>query len=154
MLRTLRFPNLLCVALTLGLAWSHVLELPGKLRLDAAHWLEVQHNLYVAFGPPVGAPIEVAAIVLSWIVYCKTRRRHPAARWTLVAACCTTLGLVLWFWLVAPMNAIIDAWTPQTLTPDWISVRDRWEAGHAAQCVLFGAGFGSLLAALLSETSP
>jgi hypothetical protein len=152
MLRVLRFANLLCVALTLGLTWAHVLEVPGKLRLDGPHWLAVQHNLYIAFGPPVGAPIEIAAILLCWVVYFLVRRRHPAAGLTLTASCCTTLGLVLWFWLVAPMNTVIAGWTPETLSLDWTAVRNQWEAGHAAQCALFGVAFGSLVAALLAET--
>jgi hypothetical protein len=68
MLRPLRFVNLLLVALTFGLTWCHVMEIPGKLRLSGPEWLTVQHNLYVAFGGPVGGPIEVAAILLTWAV--------------------------------------------------------------------------------------
>jgi hypothetical protein len=68
MLRPLRFVNLLLVALTFGLTWCHVIEIPGKLRLSGPEWLSVQHNLYIAFGGPVGAPIEVAAILLTWAV--------------------------------------------------------------------------------------
>jgi hypothetical protein len=54
-LRTLRFCNLLLVALTFGLTFCHLMEIPGKLRLGGAEWLTVQHNLYIAFGPPLGA---------------------------------------------------------------------------------------------------
>jgi membrane associated rhomboid family serine protease len=152
MLKLLRFLGLLLVALTLGLTWCHVLEIPGKLRLGGAEWLTVQHNLYIAFGPPVGAPIEVAAILLAWWVFVLVRRRWPAAGWTLAGAICTTLGLVVWFWLVAPMNAIIAGWTPQSLPPDWTAVRNQWEIGQAAHAALFGLGFGALVAALLAET--
>jgi hypothetical protein len=45
MLRSLRFVNLLLVALTFGLTWCHVMEIPGKLRLSGPEWLGVQHNL-------------------------------------------------------------------------------------------------------------
>ncbi|HEX3863885.1 MAG TPA: hypothetical protein VHY35_19555 [Stellaceae bacterium] len=152
MLKTLRFLNMLFVALTFGLTWCHVMEIPGKLRLDGSRWLDVQHNLYVAFGPPLGAPIEIAAIALCWLVYFLVRRRGPAAGWTLAAACCTTIGLGLWFWLVAPMNAVIAGWTTEGLPADWASVRNQWEAGQAAHAVMFGVGFGSLVAALLTET--
>jgi hypothetical protein len=154
MLKLLRFLNLLLVVLTFGLTWCHVVEIPGKLRLSGSQWLDVQHNLYVAFGPPFGAPIEVAAIVLTWWVLFLVRRRRPAAAWTLTAALCTTFGLVVWFWLVAPMNAVLGAWTAETLPADWISVRNQWEIGHAIHSALFGFGFVSLLAALLAETPP
>ena len=47
-LKIVRFLNLLLVALTLGLTFCHVMEIPGKLRLSGAAWLTVQHNLYIA----------------------------------------------------------------------------------------------------------
>ena len=41
----------LLVALILGLAFAHVMEVPGKLRIDGPTWLIVQQNLYIGFGP-------------------------------------------------------------------------------------------------------
>lgn len=152
MLKTLRFVNLLLVVLIFGLTWAHVMEIVGKLRLTGPQWLTVQHNLYIAFGAPVGASIELAAIGTSWWLVWLVRRRHPARAWTLAAALCTSLGLAVWFWLVAPMNAIIAGWTAQTLAADWTAVRDRWETGQAIHALLFGLGFASLVAALLAET--
>jgi hypothetical protein len=154
MLKSLRFVNLLLVVLTFGLTWCHVVEIPGKLRLAGSQWLDVQHNLYVAFGPPFGAPIEVAAIVLTWWVLFLVRHRRPAAAWTLVAAISTTIGLGVWFWLVAPMNAILAGWTTETLPAYWPSVRNQWEIGHALHSALFGLGFIALTRALLAETPP
>ena len=154
MLKLRRFVDLLLVVLTFGMTWCHVVEIPGKLRLTGDQWLAVQHNLYVAFGPPFGAPIEVAAIVLTWCVFSLVRNRHPANRWTLAAALCTTAALAAWFLLVAPMNTILSGWTAQTLPPDWISVRNQWEFGHAVHSLLFLLGFGALVAGVLTETPP
>src|SRR3954469_12240697 len=81
-LKVLRFLSLLLVALTLGLTFCHVMEIAGKLRPSGAEWLTVQHNPYVAFGPALGAWIEVGAIVLTWSVAFLVRRRRPAAWWT------------------------------------------------------------------------
>jgi hypothetical protein len=152
MLKILRFVNLLLVALTFGLTWCHVMEIPGKLRLTGNEWLMVQHNLYLAFGPPLGAPIEVAAIVLSWVVFLLVLRRGPAAPWTLAAAICVTAGLAVWFWLVSPMNMIISGLAPQNIPADWTEVRNQWEIGHAVHALLFGLGFSALVIALLAET--
>jgi hypothetical protein len=41
-LNATRFLSLLLVALTLGMTFCHVMEIPGKLRLDGATWLIVQ----------------------------------------------------------------------------------------------------------------
>jgi hypothetical protein len=152
--KTIRYFSLLLVTLTFGLTWCHVMEIAGKLRLDGAQWLTVQHNLYVAFGPPLGAPIEVASILLTWLLAFLVRRRRPAFRWTLAAAVCVTLGLGVWFWLVAPMNAVLSAWTPETLPAEWTAVRNQWEIGHAIHAAFFGLGFSALVIALLAETPP
>lgn len=77
-----RFGSLYLVALTLGLAFAHVLELPGKLRLGGADWLTVQHNLYVGFGT-AGAVVEVAAVLATWLAAYLVRDwgRPSAGRW-------------------------------------------------------------------------
>ncbi|HJS85693.1 MAG TPA: hypothetical protein VJ779_09545, partial [Acetobacteraceae bacterium] len=130
-MRLLRIACQTCVVLTLGLSFAHVLEFPGKLQLEGAEWLMVQHHLYVGFGT-VGAAIEVLAIVLAWILALRLRGR-PESRAALGAAVATTIGLIEWALVVAPMNARLNGWTAATLPPDWIAVRNRWEAGHAVQ---------------------
>ena len=113
-----RFLSLLLVALTLGMTFCHVLEIPGKLRFEGAAWLTVQQNLYVAFGV-VGAAIEVLSILLTWVVVVQVRSRRPAVYWTVGAALCVTIGLLAWAVLVAPINAALSGWTPATLPADW-----------------------------------
>jgi hypothetical protein len=150
-LKVVRYLSLLLVALTLGMTFAHVMEIPGKLRLDGVTWLTVQHNLYIAFGV-VGAVIEVLAIVLTWLLVLMVRRGHPAVWWTLAAAVCVSAGLADWFLLVAPMNVALSVWTPETLPADWTRYRDQWETGHAIHAALFALGFSALVIALLAET--
>jgi len=138
-MRLLRMTCLVCVVLTLGLSFAHVLEVPGKLQLDGAQWLTVQQHLYVGFGT-LGAAIEVLAIVLAWVLALRLRAA-PGGRAALGAAILTTIGLIAWALIVAPMNTTLDGWTETTLPPGWAGVRDRWEAGHAAQAALFFAAF-------------
>lgn len=151
-LKTTRFLSLLLVALTLGMTFCHVMEIPGKLRLDGAQWLIVQHNLYIAFGIG-GATIEVLSILLTWVVVFQVRRRRSAFYWTLGATVCVTAGLIVWTLLVAPMNAALSGWTPETLPADWTDYRNQWEAGHAIHAALFSLGFSALVIALLGEVS-
>jgi hypothetical protein len=140
------------VTFIFGLAFCHVMEIPGKLRLNGPEWLVVQQDLYVTFGAPIGAAIEVASILLTWILVFFVRSRRPAFYWTLVAAICVTAGLAAWFAVVAPMNAVFGAWTPDALPADWTRVRYRWELGHAIHAALFGFGFSALVVTLLVET--
>lgn len=147
----MRFADLLLVALVFGLTFAHVMEYPGKLRLDGPAWLTVQQHLYIAFGP-FASIAEPLAILLTWILAIMLRRRWPAFGLTLLAAVSTTAGLVVWFLLVAPMNTLLNRWTPATLPPDWTACRDQWELGHAIHFVLFGVAFCTLLAAILADT--
>ncbi len=153
-LRIVRFASLFLVALILGLAFCHVMEIPGKLRLSGPDWLTVQHTLYIAFGVPLGAGLELASIALCWLLVVLVRGRRPAYGWALAAAVSVTAGLVGWFLLVSPMNAVLNAWTAETLPPVWTDVRDRWELGHALHAAFFAVGFASLLVAILAETPP
>jgi hypothetical protein len=85
-----------------------------------------------------------------WRCRCASR---PAFAWTVAAGLCVTAGLLVWFTVVAPVNAALSGWTPETLPADWTRIRDRWEIGHAVHAALFGFGFGALAIALLAETS-
>ncbi len=137
--------SLTFVALTLGLLFAHVLEIPGKLRLNGGQWLDVQHNLYIGFGT-VGAVLEVAAIVACWLLWLMLRRHgDTAARHALVAAIAATVALAVWTAAVAPMNAALSGWTAATLPADWTAYRNQWEAGHAVGAVLFLIAFIALL---------
>jgi len=150
--RVVRFVSILLVALIFGLAFCHVMEIPGKLRLNATEWLAVQQHLYIAFGAPVGAAIEVGSILMTWLLVLLVRNRRPAFYWTLAAAICVSVGMAEWFTLVAPMNSILGVWTAEAVPADWARVRDRWEIGHAIHAALFGLGFAALVIALLVET--
>lgn len=70
----------------------------------------------------------------------------------LVAAVRVTAGLVAWFAVVVPMNAVFGAWTTDALPADWTRVRYRWELGHAIHAALVGLGFSASVVALLVET--
>jgi hypothetical protein len=135
--------SLTFVALTLGLAFAHVLEIVGKLRLGPNDWLTVQQNLYVAFGP-IGGSCEVLAVLFTWLNAWRTRREPPAHRSALAAAIAVSAGLIAWALIVSPMNTVLSGWTPASIPADWTRVRNRWELGHALQAALFAIAFLAL----------
>ena len=45
-----RFITMVLAALDMGMAFSHVLEMPAKMRVDGRLWLTFQQRLYRAFG--------------------------------------------------------------------------------------------------------
>src|SRR3979409_1724090 len=57
-------PALLLSALASGVAFSHILEIPGKRRMGPEQAIEVQQVLYVGYRLPA-AVIEVGATVIA-----------------------------------------------------------------------------------------
>ena len=151
-LKIVRFVSLLCTALIAGVAFCHVLELPNKLTLPAATWLNVQQVLYRGFGAKAD-PIEVAAVFSTLALLVLIRKHRTSFVLTLIASVCLVAGLVVWFTIVNPINLLADAWTLASLPVDWTQARERWEYGHATHAALFIAGLIASLLAVLAETT-
>ena len=59
--RTWQLLTVVLVALSLGLAFAHVLERPAKMQYPADLYVTLQRSLYVHWGPPsVGGILEPA----------------------------------------------------------------------------------------------
>ena len=153
MLRTWRFITLLLAALGLIFGGAHVLELAPKMAYDAALYTAVTSTLYRLFGS-VGAIIQVGAI-LAGVVLSFMVRGRPSFRLTLVGTLCLVLSLVLWFGLVAPVNAEwsrVMASASESISVAYERLRPRWEYGHAAAFAAWLMGYAVLLLSVLNET--
>jgi hypothetical protein len=144
MLNVLRWFGLLALSVPLAALAAHAFELPNKMALDGPLWLAVQQQLYRGWGPFV-APFELGAIASSWMLAYLVRARRAVYLPTLIAACCQTAMLAVFFVFNAPVNEAFAGWTPETLPPDWPSYRARWELGHLLGFVLAAAAFVALL---------
>jgi hypothetical protein len=141
---------LIC-ALSLGPSFAHVLEALPRLKIwspDLWRDTTVFNAQYLLF-QRVGAPLDVAAIllpgILTFLVW-----RDPAARMTAGGATLFyALALVLWFVLVAPQNEVLSTWTPGPLPSDFAAVQWRWETGHTAVAAAKLIGFAFLALSLL-----
>jgi hypothetical protein len=154
MLKVLRFVGLLSTALALGVAFTHLLEMPNKLALDRKEYLLVQQRLYEGFGRVAGplevislaSAIGVALLVASW----KGSRADLLAN--LLGAVLISAALVVWQVWVGPVNRQVDSWTTVASMPaDWTQLRASWEYGHAARAVLFALALVSMLIAALAD---
>ena len=155
LLQAWRFGTLLLTALLLGMTFCHVLEMPAKMRYDAALYLTLHRTLYVAFGPPnIGPFIELGAIVASVALTVLMRRR--AGFWlTLVGTACLFGGILVYFAEVEPANGALRMMAIEAPAQDWELWRARWEYGHAAHFALDLLAFCALLgAALVPSSSP
>ena len=152
-LRLWRLLTILLVSLSLGAALGHLLELPAKMSYAGPLWLTVSQTLYATFGT-IGASFEVGAVVTTVVLVILVRQRRPAFGWTLGGALCVAAAHAA-FWIgLAPVNATIAALTVETLSADWMELRDQWEYTHAARAVLQFIALGALVFSVLVETAP
>ena len=150
-MRALRFVTLMLAALTLGMAFCHVLELPAKLEYAGPQWLLLQQTLYGNFRA-LGTLIEVSAVACAVALTLVVRARHPALAWTLFGAICLAGAHIAWWAGAVPVNAALAQHTPQMLPPDWAQLRVQWEYTHAIRAALQGAALAALIASVLAET--
>jgi hypothetical protein len=155
LVRSWGFGTVLLAALGLILGGAHVLEMPAKMAYDAELYAAVTSTLYQLFGP-VGALLQVASILAAGVLAFLVRGR-PAFRPTLLGAAALGLSLLLWFSLVAPVNA---AWrevmesAPEAVPEAYERLRPRWEYGHVAAFAAWLSGFCLLLFSVLQPSDP
>lgn len=153
-LRIWRFITIILAALLLGTTFAHVLELPSKMSYEASLYMTLNRpgGLYQAFGT-IGAVIEATAILSAIVLSFLVRKHRPAFQWTLLTTVCLTVALIIWFIFIAPVNAEISTWTPNSIPADWTRWRNQWEYTHATRFVIHLIGFSALLISVLNETS-
>jgi Domain of unknown function (DUF1772) len=154
LLKGARFVAILLAALTLGLGFCHLMQLPSRLGWDQYLWVgsTVQGGLYAAFGSG-GAVIFVATVIaLALLAYFTREHGRPGFRLALSAALLFALAFVLWWVLVYPVNVELTKWVNGPVPSDWTNYRARWEWGHAIIALTELIGFACLIAAVLADT--
>jgi hypothetical protein len=152
MLLIWRFITILLVALTAGMAFARVLEMPAKLLYDAERYLDIQRTLYAAWGPPnIGGMLEPAAIAATLVLCAVVRNRKRAFWLSSSAAVCLLLAFPLVFYLfVEPANEVFRS--TSLIPANWMELRFQWELGHAVRFALQFIALSLLLLSVLYET--
>lgn len=148
-MRTLRFVTLMLTALTVGMAFAHLLQMPAKLAYGGPQWLLLQHTLYGNFRV-LGTLLDAGAVVCALAL--ALRAHGPARAWTLLGAMCLLGAHAAWWIAVVPLNAQIAQYTPYTLPSDWTQLRLEWEYTHATRFAAQTAALAALVVSVLVET--
>jgi hypothetical protein len=148
-MRALRFFTLMLAALSMSMAFSHLLEMPAKLAYQGPVWLMLQQTLYGNFRI-LGLLLETGAVAcaLAFTLFV----RGPAFGYSVFAAICLVVAHAAWWAGVAPVNAAMAQFTAHTLPPEWTQLRVQWEYTHALRAVLQVAALAALLFSVLAET--
>ena len=147
-----RFVSIMLTALSAGLSFCHLLELPPRVfYFDAQLWITITtKGLYYLFGT-VGAVIEVGSVLTAIVLVLLLFRRGVTFYWALVGAICVVLALMLWFAFIAPVNAELAKWTPTSFPADWMKYRNQWEYTHATNAIIKIMGLSALVLSVLVE---
>lgn len=139
-------------ALSLGPSFAHVLESGPRLQLWSPElWREATvFNQQFKYFAVVGAPLDMAAILMAAILALMLRGDSPAFGFTLGATALFALALLAWFLIVSPANAVLASWTPGPTPPNFDTIRWQWETGHMVVAGLKFLGFVSLACALVT----
>jgi anthrone oxygenase-like protein len=154
LVKTWRFCALILAALSMAMAFCHLLEMPSRLAWDAPLWIAntVTGNVFRLFGS-VGAAIETLAWIAAMALAILIRHRQPTSfRLTVAGAALLVLAFVVWWAFVFPVNVEMASWTPQQFPSDWAAWGAQWEYAHAARAVLLIGGLSALVLSVVVET--
>jgi hypothetical protein len=146
-MRVLPIANAVLALLTVAMPLAHVLELPNKFALSGPLWLQVQQHLYRGWGPLLGGPAEIGALLTSIACLAFAQKAARKRRLLALASLAYVGMLVVFFLLNLPVNEAVNSWTVTTLPPDWPQYRLRWEMGHAIAFVLSIVGGSAVVRA-------
>lgn len=143
--RVLCLIALVLVALSLGPALAHLLELPAKLALGREDYFVVQ-GIYSGWSLLGIVVIGALAATLGLAVALRAERGFG---WALAAFLCLAAAQALFWLLTYPANRATANWTE--IPPDWEALRGRWEWSHAGGALLTLAALLCLLAVVLAR---
>jgi Domain of unknown function (DUF1772) len=151
LITAVRAVSISATTLILGMLFAHLLELPPKRDLPYASYLVVQLNLYRDWGPAASVLEPLALLSTALLAFLLWRARRPGTAAVVVAAVGQLIALVVFFFVVNPVNNKQAGWTAAAPPSDWQHVRDVWEYGHAGRGLLYVVAFALLLATILAD---
>lgn len=146
--RTLLSTALTLTALGLVPGAAPLLELPVKLSYSPRMYADVTSTLYTWYGV-VGGSIQIAAL-LTVLVLAFQARHLPYGALAVASAAALLASLLLWGFVVAPVNAAwadAEASGSAELVAAYADLRSRWEFGHLAAFIAWLTGWFGLVAA-------
>ncbi|WP_036488524.1 anthrone oxygenase family protein [Myxosarcina sp. GI1] len=147
LLKPAQFIALLLMGIELGVSYSHLMQLPGKLRLSATTFIAVQ-TVLIQYKIGVGIA-EVGSFLAMLIILWLVRTKILTFRLTLGALLMLIAAFLVWGIFIEPINAVVDTWTADSFPNDWTSYRDRWHLFHLVRLVLLTIGMSSLVSSVL-----
>jgi hypothetical protein len=143
-LNALRFTSIMATAVVMAAGFAHLLELPNKIGLPRDEYLIVQ-QLYRGWA--LLGVVMIVSLGATLTLGILERDQPRIAAFTLGAAACIAVSLVVFFTFTFPANKATMNWT--VLPDNWTQLRSRWEYSHAVGAALQFVALSLLTLALL-----
>jgi len=144
--------SLTLAALGLAPGAAHLMELPVKLSYSAEFYAGVTSTLYAWFGIAGGTVQVAAALAVAALAF--RVRRSSIAGLAAATAAALFISLLLWGFLVAPVNSVwadLSPNNPAEFAAAYERLRPTWEFGHLAAFVAWLAGWFGLVAVATAD---
>jgi hypothetical protein len=136
---------ILLMALACGVSFSHLLQRRPKATLPGPVFLTVQQVLLRNYGAAVGT-IETGALLLTVLLVFRVRTMPTALSLAAVACVCVAAMITVWAAWINSINKTVNAWTADSMPPNWSEFRDRWHRLHEIRLALALIGLSALTA--------
>jgi len=130
-MKTIYFIALFFVAVTLGPALAHLLELPNKINLTREEYLTVQQ---IYRGWALLGFVVAGALLSTLVLTIMVRHQRQAFVFALIAFLCIVGTQVVFWTYTYPTNQVTNNWT--ILPENWKELRRQWEYSHATSAGL------------------
>ena len=141
-IKTIYFIALFFVAVALGPALAHLLELPNKIYLAREAYLTVQQ---IYRGWALLGVVVAGALLSTLVLTIMIRHERTAFVFALIAFLCIVGTQVVFWTYTYPTNQVTNNWT--MLPDNWMELRRQWEYSHATSA---GLNLLALVAVILS----
>lgn len=144
--------SIVLAALVVGVFWGPWLALTRSIRTLAPDvFLVVVHRLDQNLGRNMTVLFPVTMLVVA--ADAAVSFAHPIAfSLTVAAFALFLLTLVVTAAVEVPIVKTIRGWTPETMPPNWATLRDRWVSFHLLRVVPGILGLALLVAGALWQT--
>jgi hypothetical protein len=141
-IKVIYFIALFFVAVALGPALAHLLELPNKINLTREEYLTVQQ---IYRGWALLGIVVAGALLSTLVLTIMIRQERKAFVFALIAFLCIVGTQVVFWTYTYPTNQVTNNWT--ILPENWRVLRQQWEYSHATSA---GLNLLALVAVILS----
>jgi hypothetical protein len=144
-LKIVSFISLFFTALALCPYVAHLMAFPNKMEMNKEEYFIAQ-QIYSGWSY---SSILIFLSLLSTIVLSILARNHDRVlRFSLGAAFCIGMSMMVFFVFTFPANQMTNNWTMQPQS--WEDLRIQWEYSHAFNAVLYMAAEALLIMSVLS----